>query len=80
MSNNIFQRTANVLTGKKSKFASSSNLLIGLILSLFIGYLTHNFYNKNDKTNRPDIFPAMGAFIATMIIFNMLTREAGITF
>jgi|TARA_B110000967_G_C18532441_1_gene386569 multisubunit Na+/H+ antiporter MnhE subunit len=77
----IYNRTVNVLTGKKSKFTSPMNLIIGFILSLFFSFITYLYFEKKykKKENNP-IIPSIIVGLFTMLMYNMLTRPIGITF
>ena len=76
----IYKRTANVLTGKESKFASPMNLIFGFILSLIFSFITYTYLDKDDKKKgKSPIIPSIGVGILTMLMYNMLTRPSGIT-
>ena len=71
----IFKRTANVLTGKESKFASRipppMNLIIGFILSLIFSFITYTYLDKDDKKKgKSPIIPSIGVGILTMLMYN----------
>jgi phage gp36-like protein len=79
----IINRTINVLTGKKSKFSSPLNVVVSIVLGSIVGigvyYLSKE--KMEDNKNREKIslmYGILSAFI-TMLFYNMVTREAGIT-
>jgi len=77
----IYNRTVNVLTGKKSKFASPMNLIIGFILSLFFSFITYLYFEKKyKKKEKNPIIPSIIVGLFIMLMYNMLTRPIGITF
>ena len=80
--NKVIKRTSNVLVGKKSKFTSSKHIIIAIFLSLVSGYMVYVYTQKKNKEiqeNRYGLkYPLMTSF-TVFIVYNMITREAGVT-
>ena len=78
MFNKIIKNTIDILSGKKSKWSSTSCIILALITSFIISMI---YYNKNyDKNSgKNPIFKSGILFFLVFIIINMLTRSASIT-
>ena len=81
--NKVKKSTVSVLSGKKSKFASPLHIGIGLFLSFVTGYMTYLYVQKKNKEEGQEIYGLkypITSGLLVMICYNMITREAGITF
>ena len=78
MFDKIKKNTIDVLSGKKSKWSSTSCIILALLTSFIISMI---YYNKNyDENNgKNPIFKSGILFIIIFITINMLTRNVGIT-
>jgi hypothetical protein len=78
MFNKIIKNTIDILSGKKSKWSSTSCIILALITSFIISII---YYNKNydENNDKNPIFKSSILFFLVFITINMLTRNAGIT-
>lgn len=78
MFNKIIKNTIDILSGKKSKWSSTSCIILALITSSIISIIYYN-KNYNENSDKNPIFKSGILFFLVFIIINMLTRNAGIT-
>ena len=68
------------ITHRKGILASPIHLIIGLILSIITGSLTYMYLGKKyERQGRKFVLHSIVIGLATMIIYNMIMRPAGIT-
>ena len=78
MFDKFFKNTIDVFQGKKSKWASTPNIILAFIISFIISIIYYN--KKYDKySNKKPVFQSAMVFFLVFIIINMLTRDVGIT-
>jgi hypothetical protein len=78
MFDKFFKNTIDVFQGKKSKWASTPNIIFALIISFIISSIYYN--KKYDKNSyKKPVFQSAMVFFLVFITINMLTRDVGIT-
>ena len=78
MFNKIIKNTIDILSGKKSKWSSTSCIILALITSSIISMIYYN-ENYDDSNDKNPIFKSGILFFLVFITINMLTRNTGIT-